>query len=523
MTAGKTAIALFFAFACVARALPAFANDLNISNAVLVSPDQRTSTVKVQFDLSWENSWRSQTNRDAVWVFVKYSTDSGATWAHCTMKTSGTNPSGFAALSGTAVDVIVPADKKGAFVQRSAAGSGPVSLSGLQLVWDYAADGLSASSSARVKVFGIEMVYVPTGSFYAGDGDGSSESVLAFHAADDAAVQITGSSATVTVDSNANDDIDSSPVNVDGDGGVTGNPSWPAGYRAFYLMKYEITEEQYVDFLNTLTRAQQQNRVASALGNTVSNIYVMSGTASQTDRNAVQCPASGNGAGPVVFSTDRPDRACGYLSWMDGCAFADWAGLRPMTELEYEKACRGPATPSSGEFAWGDDAISAADELSGDEDGTEACTTEGANANYGSQSLFGGDGGSGPLRAGIFATSSSSRPQAGAGYYGNMDLSGNLAERCVTLGNSQGRGFSGTSGDGALTGVASYEGNATNADWPGIDASPARGVTGAAGSGTRGGGWNDASDRLSVSERTGAAAASTVRAAGIGFRAARTA
>ena len=30
-----------------------------------------------------------------------------------------------------------------------------------------------------------------------------------------------------------------------------------------------------------------------------------------------------------------------HISWSDMSAYLDWSGLRPMTELEYEKACRG--------------------------------------------------------------------------------------------------------------------------------------------------------------------------------------
>ncbi len=46
--------------------------------------------------------------------------------------------------------------------------------------------------------------------------------------------------------------------------------------------------------------------------------------------------------------------ACDYLSWMDLCAYADWAGLRPMTELELEKACRGGGvSATAGDYPWG--------------------------------------------------------------------------------------------------------------------------------------------------------------------------
>ena len=42
-----------------------------------------------------------------------------------------------------------------------------------------------------------------------------------------------------------------------------------------------------------------------------------------------------------------------YVSFTDGLAFTDWAALRPITELEYEKAARGPSEPIDAEFVWG--------------------------------------------------------------------------------------------------------------------------------------------------------------------------
>jgi hypothetical protein len=46
----------------------------------------------------------------------------------------------------------------------------------------------------------------------------------------------------------------------------------------------------------------------------------------------------------------RPDRrmkhtGIRWLSWADSAAYMAWAGLRPMTELEYEKAMRGSRVP----------------------------------------------------------------------------------------------------------------------------------------------------------------------------------
>ena len=56
-------------------------------------------------------------------------------------------------------------------------------------------------------------------------------------------------------------------------------------------------------------------------------------------------------------------RPCNHLCWADAVAFAAWAGLRPMTELEYEKACRGPGYAHHGELAWGQNAQSVVNAL----------------------------------------------------------------------------------------------------------------------------------------------------------------
>lgn len=505
----------------------ASANNLSVANATLTSPNSTANTIKVQFDISWENSWRNSTNRDAAWVFIKYSTDSGTTWSHATLKTAGTDPDDTSSGAGTAVNIIVPADKKGAFIERSANGDGTTTLTQVQLTWDYGADGLADDSTARVKVFGLEMVYVPTASFSAGDGTSTSSYKQGSSDADSITVSGPGAISFTAVSSNGY---------YDGGSVYTLPAAFPKGYLAFYLMKYEITQGQYADFLNTLTRAQQINRVAATISaDTITNTYVMANAAFYTggvnDRNAIQAPGSGNGTtAPVSFnvtysSNSKADRACNYLSWMDGCAFADWAGLRPMTELEYEKAARGTAADVDNEYAWGSASITLTATLTGTENGTETVATSNANATYGDAGYSGADSTyPGPLRAGIYATSSSTRSQSGAGYYGAMELSGNVVEHCVATSSSNGRTFLGTHGDGTLTTETSYEGNATNADWPGIDGtSTARGVTGASGTIRRGGSYGNTVDHLSISSRTWKSTESSARTRWHGFRACRSA
>ena len=144
----------------------AFANNVVVSNISLTGQDAANDFTFVQFDITWENSWRvsgGPSNHDASWVFVKYSTDGGATWRHATLAATGhTEP------SGSKIDT--PADGKGVFIYRDANGSGTNTWAGVQLKWDYGTDGVADNATVRVKVIAIEMVYIPQAAFSAGSG-----------------------------------------------------------------------------------------------------------------------------------------------------------------------------------------------------------------------------------------------------------------------------------------------------------------------------------------------------------------
>jgi formylglycine-generating enzyme required for sulfatase activity len=281
-------------------------------------------------------------------------------------------------------------------------------------------------------------------------------------------------------------------------------------------MKYELSQGQYRDFLNTLTRTQQAARVASTISaDTITNVYVLSNPdpadPSPTTlkfRNGIRCPASGNGTtASIIFGCDLNGNgtfneandgewiACNYLTWMDIAAYADWAALRPMTELELEKAARGPNAAVANEYAWGTTSITGATSISYSGRNNEVAGESGYGlCNYNNSAV------QGPLRSGFAAGASTTRVDAGVGYYGAMDLSGNNWERVVTLGNSTGRSFTGSHGNGAL----SDSGHATNSDWPGYSIVNTA-VTGATGSGFRGGDWMDPSTFIRVSSREYAA------------------
>ena len=117
----------------------------------------------------------------------------------------------------------------------------------------------------------------------------------------------------------------------------------------------------------------------------------------------------------------------------------------------------------------------------------------------------------GPMRVGAMAAGDATRIASGAGYYGLMDLSGNVWERPVTVGNSTGRGFNGAKhGNGVLT----SDGDGDVTTWPG---------TNAVGAGFRGGGWRGSASDARLSDRRYTAPADTVRTVSYGGRGVRSA
>jgi formylglycine-generating enzyme required for sulfatase activity len=238
-------------------------------------------------------------------------------------------------------------------------------------------------------------------------------------------------------------------------------------------MKYEITQEQYVDFLNMLTYTQQAGRT-SAAPNSSPGTRVLTGSQLYWPRNGIEIQVPGvSSSTPAVYGCDFTDDgnynqsndgqniACSFIGWADGTAYADWSGLRPMTELEFEKACRGHnQLPIPNENVWGSTGCVYATGISNSGLSDETATPSSANCSWGAVSHS--DAFRGPIRAGAFATSSSTREQSGATYYGIMEMGGNEYERCVTMPNAWGRAFAGNHGDGVLA----ANGDADVSTWP---------------------------------------------------------
>jgi len=484
----------------------ASANNLEITSFEVSSANEASNSITFTCDVDWDNSWRNVTNYDAVWLFLKYSTDAGVTWHHSSMRGNGTNPDGFTVPVN--FEVIVPLEETGMFLQRTDLSVGDVTAGSLEFIWDYGQDGLSdetaMASNTINKVFGIEMVYIPEGSFYAGDGASSSDFRFKEGSLDNDPWYIQNENAITTTNGSVDGYYYSNTGSSgeDSSGAVFLIPtSFPKGFQSFYQMKYELTESQWVGFFNSLTAAGKPNRdiTSASEGGKNSDTVIKRNTVSWD--SSTQQPYA---------TTTRPERPVSYISWPDLLAYADWAGLRPMTELEFEKSARGEDIAHlPNEYVWGKTSYNAADagEIfpNSDENGMEQIFDGAANINRNNLGWTSGDGRSGggaqsqvgPLRAGIFAESSTNRATSGAGYYGTMELSGNLHEMVVTVGREDGRQFLGTHGDGELTDLTGYEGNATNNDWPGINSTDAaRGITGTTGSGYRGGDFMSSDSRM---------------------------
>jgi hypothetical protein len=477
----------------------AWGNNVTIpaGSVVLEGLNLTQGTVRVKFDIRWENSWRlstAQANWDAAWVFLKFSTD-GTTWSHCTLATNGhTGP------AACKIDVgLTGGAGKGVFLYSSAADyEGNPSYEGVSLVWNWNADGFDFRSKRDVSigVQAIEMVYIPEGAFSLGYKN--SYEAGAFYQYPGPAAYPIISEAAILVGATNGDLCYTTGANM-GDGLGPIPAGYPKGYQAFYCMKYPISQGQYADFLSKLPAAQVSSRFAtSAMG---VNRYTITNSPS--------------------YYAIVPDRVCNYLAWVDGCAYADWACLRPMTEMEYEKACRGTLAAVPSEYPWGDTTLNTLDYTFYNDLASNATvnlpTPAAGNALY--SSTYDNLTPLGPLRCGIFAASTSNptRAQAAAGYYGVMDVAGAVRGRYVSAGKPEGRAFDGSHGDGVLN-----AGYANQSNWPGYSTGTLK-VDVASGSGMRGEYWNSPSVYLYLSGRPSAAAVDGSRGASESWRGARTA
>ena len=584
----KVLMMMFVLDVCIGNMTAVYGNNVRISGEPDVQLNATSDSLSLTFTLSWDNSWRDNFNWDAVWLFVKYKKE-GSTdaWIHLYLGGEQTGTSVLEIDPGNTGNQVV-----GAFVYPK--NKGAFNIAGERVTLKASLNGLSASDISDKKVYfavsAIEMVLIPYGAYYLGDG----VSNLCFHeayVAERNPIRLNGykSLDASSIHSNHNASL---PVNAidnnmgthyhsagiedewfmidfgmrkemryftisthyggtgyflegsndkstwsvlwSGNGSAwsqtlskyritnpgayqyyrfreTGNylviydvalwendaPSvwvdsesllyyrvsrnsltenlqipatYPKGYKGFYIMKYELSQEQYCNFLNMLSYTQQKSRIGNNLDNLNRGDYVFGNPKKPSCRNGIAVFSRKNTSQPAVFGCnlnpaepffDKDDGqtlACNYMTGADMLAYLDWSGLRPMSELEYEKACRTPNRVMPGEYAWNTTSVTSLGGqggLTGSTLGTEneSPANMNTNANSGTPSF-------GPVRCGSFGTSNTNQEQSGGSFYGVMELSGNLGEICysVTGGSSLNTTSSKNEyhGDGVLAADGNY-------------------------------------------------------------------
>jgi formylglycine-generating enzyme required for sulfatase activity len=419
------------------------------NNLVIGTPTKSGSTIS--FTIQWDNSWKvtaDPSNWDAIWVFVKRQhcdANAQTPWLHETLNNTASNQT----VTGSVLQVdLATSDNLGVFVRRKLQGVGNISQETVTLTLS------SDVGTDNIAVYGIEMVYVPEGEFYIGHGwndwnqftDGNTYNPK----------KITKAIQDAGIGAAAN-------YSRDGTGSTGALPSsFPLGYYGYYTMKNEITCKLYCSFLNALTYTQQIYLLDDP--NTAPTVASPGAKINNRYRYNIEVKSQ-NALEPAVYACDATDDD----SWdqaNDGLelpvclkvrnllSFLDWAALRPMTEFEYEKACRGPVTPVQNEYSWGTVDFSNNYTIVNALNTNEYSSTAPLGlSNIGNSSLY---------RVGIEATSTSDRIHAGATYYGILNMTGSVYERCVGGWGYDYSAFTNINGDGSIstTAVANVNG------WP---------------------------------------------------------
>jgi hypothetical protein len=469
---------------------------LKISNINLVPSG---NNALVQFNVQWNNAWKNNINCDGIWIFAKYKNKNGL-WEHINLGNASNHvfdysdqtPDSFSkgiSKDQSVTGIWVPETKKGAFIYRTN-DRGNVDLQNVQLLWKYQEDGVNTIKNIEVKVFGVEMVYIPEDKHYVGEPIGGHLNEKGERMAPLNCLYVYPKNGAYLVDSEKEIIIDAKEghlyCNQDNERSRDEVPftipaTFPKGYKAFWYMKYGLNSRQYVDFLNCLTRKQQQTHVRSDISqDIVPNYHVMTNSEEEKYRQSIVCALRNHGTTePIEFYTYAPARACNAIAWADTAAYAAWSGLRPVTDFEFEKACRGPKEAVSWECAWGSNEIGRADTFDGaDGSGDEikipkkglvnACYGQGIAPFEAAAGKTEADnpGFEGPVSCGLYEKTRHEgipeRLNDGASYYGNLELSGNCWEPVVTFGSPEGRNFKPVHGNGSLD----SDGHANVETWP---------------------------------------------------------
>lgn len=414
----------------------ASASDLTISEPILY---QESGEAYAVFNLHWENAWHNARNHDAVWLHFKFLKGTKG-YDPVKVSSQGHAVTNYNSEKKPQLDFDVPKDGTGVFVFPGSDFRGDIDAT-IKVYLDTASFRGIRTRDDYFDVFGLEMVEIPGGGFYLGDPDTASLAFGSLFISDNngepkGLYEIKREDQSIDLGPENGNLYFRTPRKYEGDPNGNIPSTYPKGVSPFYIMKYEPTQGQYAEFLNTLNDYQSQNR--SNFGG--KNYYSHGGSISIEKGK---------------YQAGSPNAPCNYMSWDDAMAFADWSCLRPMTEFEFTKAARGPGEAMAKEYPWG----------SGSKDRVQRRISVGGELTM----LNGWD---------ESQLSDATKDLFAASYYWVMDLSGSLWERVITIGDEKGRAFTGSHGDGKLT----YYGFANCKDWP-------EGIRETGGFGFRGGGF----------------------------------
>ena len=417
-----------------------------------------TATGVLSLSFSWDNSWRNTAGftefKDGILLFIKYKDNLDPNWRKAPIAKGiyFNSPNGDVGDFNYAYPneyASIPIGS-GAFnhviVSRATTNPGTGTVSGTANFNMYVPGAVNPS----FKVFALEMVNVPGGAFAVGDGNatatlrqGGTVSSPYIVVANDA----------ITV-GNTTGQLDYSAVTPPSG---TVSAEFPKAYNGYWMMKYELSQELYMAYLNCLNRTQQDAAIHPTINlltgvTTVANTYVMTNAATPTFNQGIRCAGTIPVSGPVTFycdlsgdnvasgTDDAQNNAVRVNTPAAVLQFLDWAGMRPMSGFEYEKASRGTTNPVLNEYAWG----------STDSYVPTSTTFGTAAENYTPVS-------DGPfvtataVRNGAFSTATSTRKQSGGSYYGIMELSNSLPELTAGYGFELGTtNFTTALGDGDI-------------------------------------------------------------------------
>ena len=444
-----------------------FANDVKIENVVITENNFLECTIK------WKNSWffnkeltiasenpsstqkKNFTFKDGVWCFLKIRTND-YTWKHIYLSE---NEVSINQIPNTESDTeLETVSDRGGFFLSSIIKEEKNGISQTSISIKLPDEIKNQFGVYDIALYAIEMVWIDEGSFFVGDGVHSQNALRkATQTNDSTDVKpfLIHSENEILVGTNENQFYGNDLAAFSELFPKSNIPAtFPKGYDGFWIMKYEINQGQYTDFLNTLTFKQQSNRTANS-PESDTNTPALAISSNTRLRNSIFIKEKGNESLniPAIYDIGEGKyRACNWLNAQDITAFLDWAALRPITELEFEKAARGITNPIKGEFSWGTPYIIDANTVQNN--GTESETvSELANftdsaglAPYNSGIEF--NQLNGVLRNGFgakgsdFSTSDFElRLQAGASFWGVLELSGNVWEYCVKINNPNSLNF----------------------------------------------------------------------------------